>query len=137
LPASLTLAEASQLLRCSRPTVEQRIREGRLVRVDGTSPTRVDAGSVIRELERLIVQTTTELHGLMTARDQLMAGEQGTERLIETQQLADHGGLVRELESERTGRALAEARIDQLKADLNRANLAIQALLVDPDAGVS
>lgn len=107
------------------------------MRVDGTSPTRVDAGSVIRELERLIVQTTTELHGLMTARDQLMAGEQGTERLIETQQLADHGGLVRELESERTGRALAEARIDQLKADLNRANLAIQALLVDPDAGVS
>ena len=41
--------------------------------------------------------------------------------------------LQRELEVERTGRALAEQRINSLRQDLRRANFAIDALKPQPD----
>jgi hypothetical protein len=129
-----TLAEAARILGCSRPTVDTRIADGALETIPGSSPARVSLDSLGRELERLISEEQQKLERLHQAAAELgvLGGEQKrstadplSQRILE---------LAQQLQQERVGRAAAEVRIDQLKADLRRANAAIDALKPDPDA---
>jgi hypothetical protein len=123
----LTVAVVAGLLGITEPTVRKREAPDGLVRLSGPGGAAYTPESVERVLRGLLVDAAAEQQRLIRGLDALGLATPQPEPTSEE-------SSVREaLEQERRGRALAEAKIDQLNADLRRANRAIRALRVDVD----
>ena len=117
------------------------MKQGRLEVVEGASPVRITTRSAVSELSALIEAAEARLRELVRARAMLVGDDGGSLGAFQSER-AGSGPEARvapdELISrERAGRALAEARIDELKSALRRANAAIEALMVDPHDGLA
>lgn len=143
----VTVAEATELLGLTRPAIENRkfpvARPGR--------PTLLSRRAVVTAYKAQREALETRLEGMKTAArclgvEDLPTGDPGsmTEVANLLNPLLDRlTGLMDRLAEERAGRAAAEVRIDQLKADLRRANArtrrlqaAITDTEVDPDSAL-
>ena len=125
--SGVRLGRAAELLGVSRPTIEQLVRDGRLKRLEGTSPATVDTDDVLREMVRSRHEAVARVARLDAAMRTLTGSDGNPTPPADA--VSTHGTLTDELARERTGRALAEARIDELKEQLRRVTAAARALL--------
>jgi len=110
------------VLGVSRQQVDNLLRNESLRRSGGG----VARESVVAEFERRRAMLEERLRGMSLAAAALGIATDGPTR---ERSPADEEDVRRTLEQERLGRAVAEARIDELRRNLARANRAIQALM--------
>jgi len=129
-----TVAQAADLLGISRTAVEKR---QDLPEVPGSRPRKLQRAGVLAAHEAALREARAHLAHLIVARVQfgLPVDELLAAHLIDSQPVGnDRRRTATEAPgTEKTGRALAEAAIDRLSADLRRAYSAIDDLKVDLD----
>lgn len=160
---NFTVAETARLLCCSRPTIEGRIGKD-LQRVVGTTPIQLERGAVLVAYRDALSKHEDALRKLRRAAEEFGLGPSsesgrvagpapgtparpadarsvvatGAEAQPPTNSVADLLGRLADaydaLAQERSGRAAAEMKIDELKRQLRQANAAIDALQPQPDA---
>jgi len=110
---------------------------GPLELVHGQVPKRVSRESVVGHLLDRLSDHETKLLQLWASAAQLGLGDIGGASSTGPTLRGSSDGALQAAEealaAERAGRAAAEARIDELKRDLRRANRAINALMPHPD----
>lgn len=124
---SFTVAEACRLLGESRPTVKARVAAGELATLGDERPLRLERDGLVR----LLTAQRSALTRALLRVDAALA-EAGAAPPLPTGTGPSTGDGA--LAMERTGRALAEARIEELKDALRRTSAAVHALLPNPDA---
>lgn len=144
---TFSVAQAARLLGLTPQGVEKRVvgkAEG--LRWDASAPRRLERAGVVREARKRFRELTSDLAVLQAEGRRfevdLEEGSRGQDpyasavirRADELQAEVDQ--LRSDLESERRGRAVAEARIDDLKRQLRQTNDAIRTLQPQPDANL-
>jgi hypothetical protein len=142
-PDGISVAAAARLLGVSRQAIEQRV-ETRMATIPGTSPRLLSRSLVANEVATRLREARKRVENLeRSAKDLAITHAPGAVAAHDLDPITEPGAahdhvsslaeLQRELEVERTGRALAEQRINSLRQDLRRANFAIDALKPQPD----
>jgi len=138
-----TVAEAAELLGLT----PQAVRNRSYTRIPGVRPALLAEAEIVADLEVRARRLESELEALRATAKRLAvevelvgpSGDRGADAratgpspsALATTELLDQDSKVlqEKLEAERTGRAVAEGRIDSLKEDLRRANATIAGLL--------
>jgi hypothetical protein len=143
LPSTgITVREAAEALGVTRQALEERIKKGRLVPLAGSNPIALNRTVIESEIRERLAEARSHLAALERGASSLAveAAEiplQAIANPARDQSAAPQSGeLVRlraALAEAETGRALAEAKIDELIRDVRRLNNAVDALKPQPD----